>query len=142
MADVMAHDHPVAQIVEKRFEGRSFFDALAAFITGHAVDGHGRRIPGHANQRVERITEHQIAVLNGHRTHRDDAVGARIEARGFGIEHHEAHAIDRAVRLPRGLEAPVIPLEKRRSAHRVSSHVIPAVKSINRRIDRNPLFRR
>ena len=44
MADVMAHNHPVAQILKKSLEGSGFFDALAAGIAGHAVDGHRRRV--------------------------------------------------------------------------------------------------
>ena len=91
---------------------------------------------------MERIAEHQVSGFNGDGANRDNAVRARIEARGFRIEHDEAHAIDRGVVLPCGLKPPVIPLEKRRSTYSVSSHVISAVNSINRRIDRNPLFKR
>ena len=105
---MVTHDDAVTQIVEEQFERLRFLHPLPALIAGHAMHGDRFGIALHLEQGRERVLEDDLAVDHGHRADRDDAVRRRVQPGGLGVEHDEAHAIDRRVIAPRLLEASAI----------------------------------
>lgn len=108
MPDVVADDDAVLQIMQEAAQRVGFFEAAARLIARDAVDRHRRRVARDLEQRLERILEDDVAVLNGNSADRDEAVGDGIESRRLGVEHHEAHAIDGSVVAPRCVERALI----------------------------------
>ncbi len=138
MADVMADDDTVTEVVEERLERLRLLHALLALVASDAMDGHGFGVALHLEQGAERILEDDLAIDHGDRPDRDDAVRGGVQPRGLGIEHHETHAIEWRVIGPGLLEAGTIAPQECRLGHRLSSQARSAVNSSNRRIDRNP----
>ena len=88
--DVMADDHAVAEIFEELLEHLGLLHAGAALVARHTVHCHCCRVLLYLDQRVEGIVQSDLAVLDRHRAHRDEAVHTRVESRGFRVQHDEA----------------------------------------------------
>ena len=129
VADVVADDHAVAQVVEKGLECLRFLDAFLALVTRDAVHRDGRCVLGQPDERMEGVLDQDVSVDHRDRTDGDQAVGARIQAGRFRIEHDEARLSDRSVVLRGLLEAGAIAGEKGRLGHSAVSHVRSAVNS-------------
>ncbi len=141
MADMVPDDHAVAKIVEKGLERLWLLDTFLALVPRDAVHGDGRRVLGQLEQRVEGVLDQDVPVDHRDRADGDEAVGARIQAGRFRIEHDEAHLPDRRLVVPGLLEGRAVSLEKGRLAHSAVSHPRSAVNSSSLWITGNPLLR-
>src|SRR5688572_26043102 len=70
VTDVMADDHPVAQVVEEQRERLRFLHPLPALVAGDAVHGDGFGVALHPDQCTERILDDDLTVHHRHRTNR------------------------------------------------------------------------
>src|SRR6187200_1782804 len=141
VTDVMAHDDPVADVVEKPFQCLRFLDAAAAFVARHAVHRNRARVLVNSEQRVEGVVEPDLTGAYGDGSDRDQPIVARIQAGRFGVEHDEANLIDRSVIGPGGLELLAVASDERRLHQISSSHFGSAVNSSSRWMAGKPLFR-
>ena len=103
VADMVAHDHAIAEVPEETFERLPLVDPAAALVPRHAMHGDGAGVVD-LNQRRELILEHDFAGLHGHRTDGDDRIDLRVEPRRLRVEDDEADLVDRGVIGPGGVE--------------------------------------
>ena len=101
MPDVVADDDAVPQVLQEAAQRIRFVEAASRFIARDAVDRGRRCVALDSEQRLERILQDDVAILNSNSADRDEPVRDGIESCRLGIEHHETHAIDGSVVAPR-----------------------------------------
>ena len=114
VADVVPDDHAVPQVVEKARQRLLFLDArrgLSSRVMPCTVTAlvFFATFSSASKESSSRISP----PLHGDGADRDDAIGARIEPGGLGIEHDEPHLIDRRVVGPGGVEALAVAVDER-----------------------------
>ena len=82
-------------------------DTVAGLVARDAVHGHRFGVAVDLEKRGERVFQDDLAAEHSHGANRHEPIDSGVQAGRFGIQYHEADAIDWLIVAPRGVEAAI-----------------------------------
>ena len=109
VADMVADNDAVFEVVKETGEGDGFVEGISGFVASDAMDGDRGTVVVEFAHHLEAVFEEDFAVKDSDRPDGDQAVAARVEAGGFAVQDDEADGFGGRFRRP-GLEEGVLVL--------------------------------